>query len=148
MHLIVYTSETTLADEQIGNALTDIVATATRNNVADGITGVIFFENRHFLQAIEGEEPKLRRLFDKISNDPRHHNIFKLVDQPTVSRTFPDWTMDTFYVDAPELVDTETIKLIYKLYDHNFQPVAKDVIDFIKQLIDEIDTFKILKCPN
>lgn len=148
MHLIVYSSESTLADTDVESALNDIAATARRHNGANGITGVLFYENRHFLQAIEGDEPALRDTYGRILQDGRHTNVHKLVDEPAESRAFPDWAMDTFFVDSPGLVDSKTVKLLHELYDHHFETNARDFIEFVKKMIDELDTFRILSAER
>ena len=148
MHLIVYSSESTLADTDIQSAVEDIAGTARRYNGVNGVTGVLLYENRHFLQAIEGEEPVLRDTYGRILKDPRHTNLHKLVDEPVDSRTFPDWTVDTFFVESSDLVDIKTLKLLYELYDHHFEMNARDFVEFLKKTIDALDTFRILRTDN
>ncbi|MEO1142294.1 MAG: BLUF domain-containing protein, partial [Pseudomonadota bacterium] len=60
MHLIVYMSSTTLSKDEIEREMANIATTAQDHNAKQDITGVLFFENGHFLQALEGEEAKLR----------------------------------------------------------------------------------------
>ena len=136
MHLIFYTSESTLADEEVEAALADIVQTCTRNNAELGITGVLLYENHHFLQALEGDEDVLRKTLKLIKQDPRHTNVTTLVDQPIESRSFSDWAMDTFFVQYPELVDSKLIALIHRLYEHSFEVNTRDLVEFHKRMID------------
>ena len=144
MHLIVYMSSTTLSKEEVEREMANIATTAQDHNAKQDITGVLFFENGHFLQALEGEEATLRELYKKIGNDPRHTNINTLVDTPITKRSFSDWSMDTFFVDTPELINPETIKTIRSLYSRTFDMNTQNLISFIKKMVDEMDTFKIL----
>ncbi len=144
MHLIVYMSSTTLSKEEVEREMANIATTAQDHNAKQDITGVLFFENGHFLQALEGEEATLRELYQKIGNDPRHTNINTLVDTPITKRSFSDWSMDTFFVDTPELINPETIKTIRSLYSRTFDMNTQNLISFIKKMVDEMDTFKIL----
>ncbi|MEO0908759.1 MAG: BLUF domain-containing protein [Pseudomonadota bacterium] len=137
-------SSTTLSKDEIEREMANIATTAQDHNAKQDITGVLFFENGHFLQALEGEEAKLRELYNRITNDPRHKNLNTLVDTPISKRSFSDWSMDTFFVDTPELINPETIKTIRSLYSRTFDMNTQNLISFIKKMVDEMDTFKIL----
>ncbi len=144
MHLIVYMSSTTLSNDAVERELANIASTAQEHNAKQDISGVLFFENGHFLQALEGDEPTLRKLYGKICEDPRHTNVNTLVDTAISQRSFPDWSMDTFFVDTPELINPDTINTIRSLYSRTFDMNTGNLISFIKKMIDEMDTFKIL----
>ena len=144
MHLIVYTSEISVAEPQAETTVEDIVIVAKQRNAANDVTGALFYLNRHFLQAIEAEEAVLRRTFDRIANDRRHKNIVTLVDAPIKSRAFPDWSMDAFFVHSPELFDAKTLQFINDIYDLKFELDTKKLIEFHRTIIEEIDTFNIL----
>lgn len=57
------------------------------------ITGLLLFRDGNFMQVIEGEEARVRALFAKICQDPRHRDIFPLFEEPIAAREFPDWSM-------------------------------------------------------
>ncbi len=44
-----------------------------------------------------------------------------------------------------EVVDGDMISLIQKIYDRSFSMNTKDLVEFHKRMIDEVDTFKILR---
>jgi len=144
MHLIVYVSDSTVPVEDTEAVLQDIVSTSQRRNRDAGITGVLFCENGHFLQFIEGEESDLRRTFGRIERDPRHRHTVVLVDQPVAARSFQDWSLDTFFIDTPALVTPETIQDLRDLYRRNLEMDAAQMVAFVKSIIDEMDTFMIL----
>ena len=148
MHLIFYSSKSTMADDEVEENLAAIVESCTRHNKADGVTGVLFYENRYFVQALEGEEAAVRETFDRVKRDTRHTDVKLLVDEPIEERSFPDWAMDTFFVRHPELVDSDMIALIHKIYERSFPINTKDLVDFHKKMVDEVDTFKILRFEN
>lgn len=145
MHLIFYTSQSTIPDDQIESNLADIVRACTQHNKANDVTGVLFYENRNFVQALEGEEHAVRHTLERVQKDPRHTNLNVLADKTIEARSFSDWAMDTFFVRHPELVDGEMISLIHKIYERSFPINTKDLVEFHKQMIDEVDTFKILR---
>ena len=106
---------------------------------------MLFFENNHFFQIIEGNEPNLRQLYETIERDDRHSRITKLLDQPVPERTFSDWSLESFYVDNPTLISPKTLQLLRELYVQNFGVRASGLLEFVKKMIDEMDTFKIIK---
>lgn len=144
MHLIVYISKFVENSDSIETVLENIVRTAKMKNRASGITGVLFYENGHFLQALEGEKSNIEATYKKIENDQRHDQIIKIIDEPIENRSFDDWSLDTFYIDTPALINTDTLVSFQKLYEQCFKLNTKNLMDFIKQMVDELDTFKIL----
>ncbi|MFD0988279.1 BLUF domain-containing protein [Methyloligella solikamskensis] len=148
MHLIVYVSDCAVPDGELKNTLEEVDADSRRNNAAADLTGVLFCENRHFLQVLEGEEDALRAAMARIEKDHRHRNIEILVDQSIESRSFPDWSLDTFFIDDPELLTPETLRSLRDIYFKHFELDARDLVAFLKRIIDEIDSFKILHRPN
>ncbi len=144
MHLIVVISECTLPDAEVRPSIEEFVADSQRRHETDGVTGVLLYENRNCVHVIEGEESAVRESYARIAEDPNHRNVRKLVDEPVRARAFPGWAMHTFFVDSPELVDTETLELMHRLYDHHFRMNARDFIDFLKTMIDQLDRFRIL----
>lgn len=145
MHLIFYTSQSTMSEDDVSDNLSDIVRACTEHNNENGITGVLFYENQNFIQALEGEEEDVRSTLARVQKDTRHTNLNVLVDAPISTRSFSNWAMDTFFVQHPELVDGDTIALIQQIYDHSFPMNTKNLVDFHKRMIDEVDTFKVLR---
>lgn len=147
MHVISYISNSTAAPDLVEREIEDIVKVSQSRNAKMGITGVLFCANNYFFQTIEGNEPELRRVYESIESDPRHKNINKLIDEKVEERFFTDWMLDTYYVDNPELINPTTIQLLQALYVQNFGVNSGDLIEFVKKMIDEMDTFKILHTP-
>ena len=148
MHMISYVSDVTANPPVVRNAIIDIVGTAQQKNKSLDVTGVLFFENNHFFQIIEGKEENLRPLYDTIEQDQRHCRITKLLDQPVSARTFNEWSIETFYVDNPSIVTPKTLRLLRELYVENFEVSANGLLEFVTHMVDEMDTFKINKYVN
>lgn len=70
-----------------------ILATSARNNPARGITGLLLFNGRNFLQLLEGEESEVAALMETITADPRHSGVSVLDRRGIESRACPDWAM-------------------------------------------------------
>lgn len=145
MHMISYVSDTLVSPPVIKNEMVDIVSSAHKRNKKMDITGVLFFENNHFFQIIEGKEDNLRDIYQRIERDHRHCRISKLLDQPVSARTFEEWSLETFYVDNPSLISPKTLQLLRELYVQSFGVSATGLLEFVTKMIDEMDTFKISK---
>jgi hypothetical protein len=102
-----------------------ILATSARNNPARGITGLLLFNGRNFLQLLEGEEGEVAALMDRITADPRHAGV-SVLDRRTIDqRACPDWAMKRVLIaeslasrremlerDLPHGLDPEVRKMI------------------------------------
>ncbi len=74
-------------------AVDDIVTTSARNNAIRGITGLLMYNGRNFLQLLEGKESELVDLMLRITHDPRHTGI-SLIERKTVQeRVCGEWAM-------------------------------------------------------
>ncbi len=82
--------------------LVELLKGSVRRNTRAGITGLLLFQSGTFMQALEGEKAVLVDLFEKISRDPRHHNIIRLIQGPIQERNFPDSAMAFRDLDTPE----------------------------------------------
>lgn len=70
-----------------------ILSASQRNNTDRGITGLLLYNGRNFLQLLEGEESDLVALMLNISHDARHTGI-SMIDRKVVEeRVCPNWAM-------------------------------------------------------
>lgn len=70
-----------------------ILRVSQRNNARDGITGVLLFNGRRFLQALEGEQRLVQAAYDRIKADTRHRAIVLLSTRDIAAREFGEWAM-------------------------------------------------------
>lgn len=91
MRQILYIS-TAATGLRTGEADT-ILATSQRNNTRDGITGLLYFDGKRFLQALEGDSMALEQTLTRIERDARHRAIVILSDREVAEREFGDWSM-------------------------------------------------------
>ena len=94
---IVYMSFATqpMTDE----SLEEILTKSRSNNTRLGLTGMLLYRDRFFLQALEGDEPTVRKLYNKIKDDPRHKNIRIMHEGQISERAFSDWSMGFNRID-------------------------------------------------
>jgi hypothetical protein len=83
-------------------ALMRLTDQAAQLNQQLAITGVLFYENQHFGQTIEGPKKAVMHLWEKIQKDPRHQNVRMLDMGDIEARRFPAWSMRFFL--AKEIV--------------------------------------------
>ncbi|GMN02488.1 BLUF domain-containing protein [Erythrobacter sp. MTPC3] len=89
-----------------------ILASSARNNPANGITGLLVYNGRNFLQILEGEEKALVSLMARIAKDPRHTGISYLDRRTIKQRSCPDWNMKRVVISEDvekrrEMLDAE-----------------------------------------
>ncbi|AOL21970.1 BLUF family blue-light photosensor [Erythrobacter litoralis] len=70
-----------------------ILKASARNNPERGITGLLIYNGRNFLQLLEGEESALVALMVRIGNDSRHTGISILDRKAIEQRSCPGWAM-------------------------------------------------------
>lgn len=75
------------------NELTDLLLKARINNTKLGITGMLLYHERSFVQVLTGPEEKVMPLFNKIGKDKRHDQCQMLSKSYVDERSFEDWSM-------------------------------------------------------
>jgi len=90
-YCLVYLSQATHDFE--AEELADLLAVSRRNNSTHGITGLLMYEARLFMQALEGPREAVEALFRKISRDPRHTGVHVICEDYVKGRYFGPWRM-------------------------------------------------------
>jgi hypothetical protein len=88
---LVYVS--TALDSVDLNEFKKILNTAQTNNAARDLTGMLAFNSKVFLQAIEGTREAVNDLYAKLMRDPRHYNLMLLKYEPIDVRHWSVWSM-------------------------------------------------------
>lgn len=70
-----------------------LLAQSRGRNRADGVTGLLVFDQGRFFQWMEGPDEPLARVWRAIRRDPRHEAIEVLADLVIPMRLFSDWHM-------------------------------------------------------
>ena len=90
-YCLVYLSQATHDFE--AEELADLLAVSRRNNASTGITGLLMYESRLFMQALEGPRAAVEALFQKIIRDPRHAEVQIICEDHIQNRYFGPWRM-------------------------------------------------------
>lgn len=67
-----------------------IIASSEKNNPARGVTGLLIYNGRNFLQMIEAEEAALLGLMAVVARDKRHSGIITMLNRSIAVRSCPD----------------------------------------------------------
>jgi hypothetical protein len=81
------------ADSVNQDELAAILKKSKANNPALGVTGVLCFSGGIFLQLLEGGRSSVSALYNRIANDPRHHDVVLLSYEEISERGFAGWSM-------------------------------------------------------
>lgn len=73
--------------------LNELVANARSRNHSVGVTGMLLYEDGHFLQTLEGPPEGLGAVWESIQNDERHTDIEILTEHYVGSRLFSEWDL-------------------------------------------------------
>ncbi|MCF8210111.1 MAG: BLUF domain-containing protein [Rhodoferax sp.] len=104
MMQLVYVSSanTTFSNQE----LLDLLIRAREKNHSLGISGMLLYKGGNFMQALEGEEETVKKLFKTIQTDPRHHSTEVLLEEPITERSFADWSMGFRDLSDPAVLST------------------------------------------
>jgi hypothetical protein len=88
--------------------LMNLLEDAVHKNKRNGITGVLFYDNRIFGQIVEGYPQHVEIIWKAISADPRHSKVQVLDINSLQKRRFSNWSMKFYGSDeisqyVPEL---------------------------------------------
>ncbi len=102
---LVYGSSTTtpFSDEE----LLALLAKSREKNRRLGVTGLLLYRERNFLQVLEGEEQAVWEIYNKIVEDPRHSSILLYGVRPVTERLFGDWEMGFLNLEKDKLDKVE-----------------------------------------
>ncbi len=113
-----------------------ILKVSRRNNEDAGLTGALVYDNKNFVQWLEGEPVEVRAVFERISRDPRHTGVQLLTVRKLSDRWFPTWSMSAAVTQDQTL---RGLKLVPHLSLANFNPSEwsdVDAMSFMDALSD------------
>ena len=70
-----------------------ILETSRRRNAADDVSGLLIFDGKRFLQALEGPLETVEGTFSRIALDTRHRALVRLSSRHVETREFGNWSM-------------------------------------------------------
>lgn len=73
--------------------LLELLLIARKKNEENHVTGMLLYNEGTFIQALEGAEEDVNKIYDSIKLDQRHKNIITMGTGPSEIRMFPHWSM-------------------------------------------------------
>lgn len=73
--------------------ISELVKFAQENNKKLDITGMLLYQNRTFVQLLEGEKDVVLALYEKIQQDERHTRVETFWEQEIEVKSFAKWSM-------------------------------------------------------
>ena len=129
-HAISYVSTANL--DLSDQAINDIMNRTDKFNKSQEITGILLYNERSFFQLLEGEKKTIEDLFERITQDPRHHDIIKFLEKP-VSRVPFDGYMTDFITDAKRFDETKLKNYLH--YIEVLNPESQKAVKRVMELM-------------
>ena len=86
--------------------LVELLTQSRDKNARLGITGLLVYHNREFMQLLEGERAPVSEVYDTICKDERNRQNHVMLELEVAKRSFPDWAMAFL---APEVLELDTV---------------------------------------
>lgn len=106
-----------------------LLARARANNQRQQITGLLYYDGKRFLQALEGPAAEVEALFEHIKADRRHHAVVVLARATVTERRFGTWAM----ASRAEMTDDAAIDRLIAARVANADPNVRALFEsFVK----------------
>jgi hypothetical protein len=92
--------------------LQQIIRHSELSNRLSGISGILMCQGPHVLQLLEGEQKAVESLFNRISADPRHADVQKLLLKPVNKRLFPEWGMGIADLESKASLSRDRLQML------------------------------------
>lgn len=118
LRTIVYVSSAThkLSEAEMEALLLDARAANQRH----GVTGILLYGEGNFMQCVEGPPDAVELVYARIRASRLHHDLIKLMDEPSAERYFPDW-----YMGVTPASHSEQVKLSSAQWQRLSQDAAR-----------------------
>lgn len=113
---LCYASTRIETEQDLLQDLSDILAIARKFNYEHQIYGALYYAHGKFFQCLQGEPEIVEQLFQSISKDRRHQQVYRFADTTVEAPSFAEWSMK--YVHK----HSEIASFFSKLGHSTFQP--------------------------
>ncbi len=134
---LIYRSEASpdVSDDDLLN----ILSKARSFNAENNLTGCLLYNNRNFVQILEGEFNTLNELYNRIRKDSRHHDVITLHMKEIDNRAYPDWTMAFKALEADDMKSIKSALGISQFKELNSvneeSPISRQLFWMVTQSI-------------
>jgi hypothetical protein len=108
-----------------------------RNNVRDGITGMLVYASGNFMQVLEGPPPAVEATFARISRDSRHQGIIEIERDLVEARSFAGWSMGFRRVESDGEIPAGFLPLFHNTFETAELPAKPGVaLDMLRYFVN------------
>lgn len=119
-----------------------ILLQAQSNNIQRDFTGMLAFNSKIFLQALEGDRNQVNELYGRLMRDPRHHSLAVLKAGNIEERMWSQWSMGFAAPNA----DNRALFLKHSAQS-TFNPYAM-AADAVEKMLQELTKTVISMNPH
>ncbi len=94
---------------------------SANNNRRYGICGLLIVSDGRFLQVLEGIPKFVNRIYSKIIQDDRHHDVELIDYKDIIKPEFIDWSMKVVDLDDLDSNTRDLLEKKYPIKDGSFQ---------------------------
>ncbi|MFZ4551294.1 MAG: BLUF domain-containing protein [Aquabacterium sp.] len=124
------------------NEFKRILLQAQTNNQRRDLTGMLAFNSKIFLQALEGDRDQVNDLYGRLMRDPRHHSLAVLKAGEIEERHWSNWSMGF----AAPTADNRALFLKHSTQS-TFNPYGMKADAVEKMLMELSNTVLSMKAP-
>ncbi len=139
MICLIYASVTATALTR--ESLLDLLDFARAFNSKAGITGVLIYHDKRFVQVLEGPVEQVEMLMSRIEKDSRHRDVRRLYEDDLRVRRFPDWSMACLTVadgatrHLPGALSTWDLARLHQRLRHSEDGVNRFLADLAREVL-------------
>ncbi len=125
----VSTAKKDISDKEIE----ELLNISEEYNNREDITGILLFSEGNFFQVIEGEEKKVKSLYENIQKDKRHHNLIKIFEKPIHKASYDGYKSD--FISENAHYDTSRLNNYHNYLQVLDRQTQKAVTNILKAFI-------------
>ncbi|SFC60312.1 BLUF domain-containing protein [Zunongwangia sp. SCSIO 43204] len=124
---ICYVSSASPAIEETD--INEVLSWTQSWNTDHNITGFLLYSEGNFFQVLEGDELKVKDVFQKIEKDRRHRNLFKIFNREIKQDQYDEYSCEFLskYNESEELNENYYLQYLKNL-DHSSQTAVKNIL--------------------
>ena len=127
---LIYTS--TASDRCDQKQVEEILEVSMKLNAVNGITGILYYSSKYFMQYLEGNAEKVDETYARLARDDRHHCL-RLVERAAIQqREFEDWNMA--YVPKSKIITPLNLKFMRGTEFNPREISSSEAVELTKKL--------------
>ena len=127
---LIYTS--TASDQCGQKQVQEILEVSMKLNAVNGITGILYYSSKYFMQYLEGNAEKVDETYARLAPDERHHSL-RLVETAAIQlREFEDWNMA--YVPKSTIITPLNLEFMHGAEFNPREISASEALELTKKL--------------